>query len=300
MSLVIETGVGVRSANAYVNESYVTTYLTTRGRETENSWSTATTAVKEAAIVSATDYIDKRFGSRFKGSPKTTFEEELATATITFAGLPLDSETLILGDETYTFVSSLSGSAFEVLIGASAASAADNLAAAIELSTGAGTFYGLGTAQSRHATATSLAGVVSLVASAPGVYGALTVLTTSATNVTVTAFTGGRDGGVQPLSWPRSYAYDKFGNLITGIPANLKNAVSEYAVRAVASTLLPDPTSDVFGGRINKRLEKVGPIEEAYEYDLGTGGTVIFTSYPSADKLLSPLLLGSSGGVIRG
>lgn len=301
MALVIETGVGVRGANAYVNAAYVTAYLTARNRQTENSWDSATDAVKEAAIVAATDYVDKRFGHRFKGLPKTTFDETYASATMTFAGLPVADETFTLGDETWKFVSGLSGADYEVLIGASATATAANLEAAINHGDGAGTVYGLGTPQSRHASATAAAGVLTLAASAPGTSGALTVLEGSVTNVTISGFTGGLDGGIQPLAWPRSSVYDQAGNRIDGIPDRLKQAVSEYAVRAASSVLLPDPTTDGYAGSLQRRLEKVGPIEEEYEYVAGTVGRVTFTPYPAADKLLRPLLLGSgNGGVIRG
>lgn len=300
MTLIIETGVGVRNANAYVNVAYVTNYLTVRNRVNENSWSTAGTAVQEAAIVGATDYSEKRFSHRYGGVPKVIFEEEFATGAITFTGLPVSGETLTLGDETYTFVSALTGEKFEVLIGGTTTTVAEALEAAINGTAGAGVTYGLGTPQSRHSTATSAGGVVSLTASAPGTSGALTVLTGSPTNVTLTAFTGGRDGGLQPLSFPRDYLYDARGQAIVGVPERLKQAISEYAVRAVSSVLLPDPTSDTYGGRVNRRKEKVGPIEEEYQYDAGTVGSVIFTAYPAADKLIRPLLLGSSGGgVIR-
>lgn len=299
MSLIIETGVGVRGANAYVNAAYVTTYLTARNRQTENSWNSSTDAVKEAAIVAATDYIDKRFGPRFKGSPAVSLDETYATTTLTFTGLPADSETLTLGDETWTFVSALSGATYEVLIGASATTTAANFEAAINGASGAGVTYGLATPQSRHASALAALGVLTLTALAPGTSGSLTVLTGSLTNVTVGTFSGGLDGGTQPLSWPRNYAYDEQGYLITGIPDRLKMAVSEYAVRAVSATLLPDPTVDPYAGSVKVRTEKVGPIEESYEYVAGTVGKITFKPYPAADKLLRPLLLGS-GGVIRG
>lgn len=299
MSLVVETGVGVRGANAYVNAAYVTAYLTARNRQTENSWSTAGTAQQEAAIVAATDYVDKRFSHRFKGLPAVTLDESYATATLTFAGLPVDAETFTLGDETWTFVSALSGATYEVLIGASATATAANLEAALNGADGAGTLYGLATPQSRHASASAALGVLTLTALAPGTSGALTVLTGSVTNVTISGFSGGLDGGIQPLSWPRNYAYDEQGSLIAGIPDRLKMAVSEYAVRAVSATLLPDPTVDPYAGSVQARTEKVGPIEESYEYVAGTVGKITFKPYPAADKLLRPLLLGS-GGVIRG
>lgn len=98
-------------------------------------------------------------------------------------------------------------------------------------------------------------------------------------------------GGIQPLSFPREYLYDARGQAVTGVPERLKKGIAEYAVRAVSSVLLPDPASDAYGGRVNRRKEKVGPIEEEYQYDGGTVGTVIFTAYPAADRLIHPLLL---------
>jgi hypothetical protein len=301
MALIIETGAGVRNANAYVNAAYVTSYLTARNRQTENGWAAATDAVKEAAIVAATDYVDKRFGHRFKGVPKVTFDETYAEAELVFGGNPDPADELTLGDDIYTFVSSLSGDPYEVLIGASATTTVLNLEAAINGAAGAGVAYGLGTAQSRHASALAAGAVLTLTASAPGTSGALSVLEGPVTNVSITGFSGGKDGGIQPLCWPRTGAYDQTGTEILGIPDRLKQAVSEYAVRASADILLPDPTTDPYGGRVNQRTETVGPITESVRYDSGTVGTVTFTPYPSADKLLTPLLLGSgNGGVIRG
>ena len=67
MALVIETGDGVPNANSYVSIVFATAYLTQRNRLTENGYDTATEAVKEGALVSATEYIDTRWGTRFKG-----------------------------------------------------------------------------------------------------------------------------------------------------------------------------------------------------------------------------------------
>lgn len=301
MALVIETGVGVRGANSYVNIAYVTSYLTARNRQAENSWSTAVAAAQEAAIIAATDYVEKRFGHKFKGVSKTVFDESYAEAELSFSGLPDPADELTLGDDTYTFVSSLSGSQYEVLIAASATLTAANLEAAINGAAGAGATYGSETPQSRHASAFAAGAVLTLTSLAPGASGALSVLQGPVTNVTITGFSGGRDGGIQPLHFPADDAYDQNGMEILGIPDRLKQAVSEYAVRAVAKVLLPDPTTDAYGGRVNSRTESVGPILESWEYDSGTVGSITFTPYPSADKLLRPLLLGSgNGGVIRG
>ena len=85
MALVIETGDGVPNANTYVDIDFATAYLTQRSRLTENGYDTATEAVKEGALVSATEYIDTRWGTRFKGrrykkfSTKDTEDSTMST-----------------------------------------------------------------------------------------------------------------------------------------------------------------------------------------------------------------------------
>lgn len=67
MAFLLEDGTGLAGANAYTSVAAVLTYLTDRGRETENSWSTLTSAQQEEYIVRATDYIEKVFNQRWKG-----------------------------------------------------------------------------------------------------------------------------------------------------------------------------------------------------------------------------------------
>ena len=64
MAFTLETGTGIPGANAYVDEAYVDTHHADRGN---TAWSTFSTTLKEAAIVRASEYIDKRFGLRFRG-----------------------------------------------------------------------------------------------------------------------------------------------------------------------------------------------------------------------------------------
>lgn len=300
MSLIIETGIGIRDANAYIDVAYATNYLTTRNRGTENGWDAATTAAKEAAIVAATDYVDTRFGEKFRGVPAYTFSDVKAKAELSFGGLPDPADELTLGDDTYIFVTSLSGEAYEVLIGVSGTATASNLRAAVNGAAGAGATYGLGTPQSRHASAKAAGAVLTLTAKAAGAGGNLSVLEGPVTNVAITGFSGGLDGGQQPLSWPRANAFDQQGNLIVGIPDRLRQAVAEYAVRAISATLLPDPATDPYGGRLYSRREQVGPIQEEARYSTIISSSDVFVAYPYADRLLRPLLLGSGGGVIRG
>jgi len=68
-----------------------------------------------------------------------------ATGTITAAGNPANNETVTLGSRTYTFKTTLTGAANEVLIGAAATNSLDNLKAAVNGTAGEGTTYGTGT-----------------------------------------------------------------------------------------------------------------------------------------------------------
>jgi len=297
MTLIVETGIGVYGANGYVPVSFVTNYLTLRNRVTENLWSTSTVSVQEAAIIAATDYLEKRFSHKFKGLPLSSFSATFAEGSVSFVGLPANNDTLTLGDMIYTFVTSLSGAPNEVLIGSTITLTASNFADAVmALPAAAGVTYGTATVASRHSTATAAAGVVALVALAPGASGAYTVLSEAAPNITISPFIGGLDGGIQPLSWPRQYVYDDRGNTIAGIPERIKQATSEYAVRVLNGVLLRDPTSDDFGGPVTSRREKVGPIEEEYQY----ASNMTISRFPAADRLLYPFLVnGGRGGVIR-
>ena len=59
---------------------------------------------------------------------------------------------------------------------------------------------------------------------------------------------------------------------------------------------MQDSAADASGGPILLRREKVGPIEEEYEY----GGSVSIQRYPAADRLIRAFTVaGAGGGVIR-
>lgn len=298
MTLILETGAGVRDANAYVTAAFVTAYLTERNRQTENSWSTSSTALQEAAVIAATDFIEKKFAHKFLGHRQFTLAVVNATATITLTDVPVEDETLTVGSTVYTFKDALTGEADEILIGASASATATNIASAINASSGdAGTLYGEGTSTNRDAAAEADGATVTLTARAPGDAGNDTTLSETASNLTATAFSGGRDGGSQPLSFPRCGLYDSVGNAVIGMPRPLRQATAEYAVRALAAKLAPDLTTDASGGSVKRKFEQVGPIIEETEYVDGTFLATQLVPYPEADKLLSQYL--GRKGVIR-
>ena len=72
MALIKEDGSIVAGANSYADETDADAFQTDRGRQ---AWLDATTEVKEAALVRATDYIDGRFGLKFVGAPLGDVQE---------------------------------------------------------------------------------------------------------------------------------------------------------------------------------------------------------------------------------
>lgn len=65
MAFTVEDGNGLPTANAYIDIAFADAYWADRG---DTSWAAATDPVKQVAIIKATDYIDRVFGERFKGS----------------------------------------------------------------------------------------------------------------------------------------------------------------------------------------------------------------------------------------
>lgn len=107
-------------------------------------------------------------------------------------------------------------------------------------------------------------------------------------------FKGLRVDADQALQFGRTGIYDEFGDELDPMPKQLLKATAEYALRALSSTLMPDPTTDDSGQSIKRKTEKVGPIEETVEYH-GTGVVSTLKPYPAADRLLTELLNGGFG-----
>jgi hypothetical protein len=89
------------------------------------------------------------------GASGTTSAGVKATGVLTSSGVFQNNETVTVDDIVYTFKTELTGAAFEVLIGASAAASLDNLKSAINASAGAGSTYGTGTWAHDKVTATT-------------------------------------------------------------------------------------------------------------------------------------------------
>ncbi len=109
----------------------------------------------------------------------------------------------------------------------------------------------------------------------------------------------------QALSFPRDTRVSEVAGIYYSelekpvvIPAALKKATCEYALRALTASLLVDPVVDESGALVTSKTEQVGPIRETTQY-YASGGIEITQPYPAADMLLTPLLR-DSGRVIRG
>ncbi len=64
-TLVKEDGTGLDTANSYTDRTFADAYHENRGR---SDWSGYSTAIRDAALIRATQYIDSVYGLRFLGS----------------------------------------------------------------------------------------------------------------------------------------------------------------------------------------------------------------------------------------
>jgi hypothetical protein len=102
----------------------------------------------------------------------------------------------------------------------------------------------------------------------------------------------------QGLSFPRVDIYDREGYAIEGVPLKVKQATAEYADRARADDLLPDPATSSVGGAVIETEEVVGPLKSRIKYEPGSTSSVTIKPYPAADRLLGDFVV-NRNGVIR-
>lgn len=293
MTLIVETGLGIYQANSYAGRGFVRTYLRTRNKATV--WDAASEIEHEAALIGATDYIDRRFGRIFRGQKEFTDLSVPDFDILDIITNPTNNDTVTIGATVYTF-SNTASAAFEVEIGATIIESAANLVAAIN-----GTGGGAGTTAHPDVTARVLeqANYIMVEAIVTPLVAAIDT-SSSDTNSAVWdlgTLSGGNESAEQQLEWPRLYAYSDAGVLLDGIPNKLREAVAEYANRALTETLMPDPVADETGQFVSRTFDKVGPIETEREYVAGSVMTII-KKFPEADRLLRDLIR-AGGGVIR-
>ncbi len=285
--LVLENGSGVQGANSAINSDFVTSYLTTLNRQDQNGWNadTTTDAIKQAACIAATQYVEKRWGDRFIGEKLYFWEEVKATAEITIDSIATDN--------------SMPGSQYIIIAGER-----------IEFSSGA-TDIGTAimnllpslTAKKINAELKSQgSNTIVITSKSYGVMGNYDaeILQESDSDLAddekivlnITQWAGGLHGGEQQTSYPRE-------DWSEPMPLIYLNALAEYAIRSLADGLIPDPEVDPSGRVVIEKKERVGAIEEQTKYAVGTSLTQQFKPYPEADILLRPLLRGGQGRVYR-
>ena len=283
MTMIVEDGSGIYEANSYAGLSFAQAYLTRRNRAT--AWNAATVAARQAALIAATDYIDKRFGPVFIGLKLYREMAVPAFNMISFLTNPTEPFSLVVGSVTYTFVASPSAPN-DVEIGATVDVTVTNFVTALQTHPDVeGELFGTNIVIVRH----RLDGEQD------------EVLTTSSNELVASwdysLLIGGSDSTEQNLEWPREAAvYPKTGTAIEGIPEKLRQATVEYASRAISETLMPDPVTGDTGQEIRRQFEKVGPIETEIAYSQTV--RQVFKKYPEADRLLTDLI-GNLGGVYR-
>lgn len=146
-----------------------------------------------------------------------------AFSVLTFSGPGTDADTVTLGARVYTLVDTLAV-ANDVLIGATAAETAANLAAAINGGAGAGTVYGAGTVAHADVSATVAGAVLTATARVGGVAGNSIASTESGTNTswsTNTLLGGTAAVGTAPTWYVlEPNGYNDFGSQLTLVSRN--------------------------------------------------------------------------------
>lgn len=161
-------------------------------------------------VVENCGYVDRREIVSLEWSPGVfTIETDqphgytgttLASGTLTASGTPANNDTVTIGPRIYTFKTTLTGEAYEILIGANAAEALDNLKSAVQATAGAGTTYGTGTIRHPSVTATTNTDTTQLfTATSAGDFDedAPTSIPTSATGSSLSFGAAALQGGVK-------------------------------------------------------------------------------------------------------
>lgn len=160
-----------------------------------------------------------------------------ASGTLTLTGNAGAAETVTIGAVVYTFVATLTGAAYEVLIGATASDSLDNLIAAINAATGAGTVYGTGTVYHPQVRAAAGPGDTMDVVSRAGGSAYNSVATTETlTNGSWGGATlsGGSNAALQPIAVPDGQAVVSIGVVSQYVVVVISNSQRWYFIRPAA------------------------------------------------------------------
>ncbi|MCK5131702.1 MAG: hypothetical protein KAR40_06065 [Candidatus Sabulitectum sp.] len=266
MAFIVETGNGAKVANSYTTVAKFQEYFADRNIDV----TAMTTEQIQAYLVAATDYIDTRWGPKFKGSRK--YDTSLYSRVLSvFTDNPTAADTLIVDGTAYTFVAATTGAANEILIGDTVWDTINNVIVSLDEDTIKG--YLIADADISSLTIFFIRDGI--------------IVTESSTNISIDASPSyGLSNKRQPLEFPRENLRDRSGELVTNVPDKLQYATIEYGYRASKAVLAPDPTVSETGLRVTKTRDKVGPVETEIEYADATS-IMITKPYPAADRLLA-------------
>lgn len=308
MAFVVQTDDGTtQGANAYVELSYFKAYHDAAG----NDYSGYTDDELQNVIVRGTRYVDTRFP--YKGV-KLLGATTAATGTLTATGNFSDNETVTIGSRSYKFQATLTNVNGNVQIGADLATSLVNIANAINGAGTPGTDYAAAMTQNTNIIATQTDTTLTVTASNKGFSGNAFASTTTASLATWSGATLSGGLGPQSTQWPRAAgsstvfpwfdvnfltapvqvgAYgpvtliDSSGNALIGIPDAVKDACSEYALRATTIPLWQDAPAPAGGRLIQSISQMVDVIKQDVTYEPGQVGSFAMPAFPAADMILA-------------
>jgi len=203
--------------------------------------------------------------------------------------VPSSGDTVTIGDETYTFVSSLSDPAipFEVVIGTSAATALDNLKAAINLSAGAGSVYGTGTTKNTSVVATDNTDTTQkVVARVPGTAGNSIAVSETSNHLSWGGSTLGGGVNAETVS-------------INGRAYSFVTVLSEInGADAIADQVLFGSDSSVALDNLKLAVNAEGTAGSSYSTGTIKNADVLATTNESNAQTFEALVSGSAGNAI--
>lgn len=103
-------------------------------------------------------------------------------------------------------------------------------------------------------------------------------------------FIGYRRNVSQSMEWPRYQAFYRDGRLANGVPVEIAEACAEYALRALAAPLAPDPVADTSGRMVISETNQVGPISTSKQFSRD-GSPAMFKPYPTVDSRLREIVI---------
>ena len=206
-------------------------------------------------------------------------EPTAAYATLSFAGVPADGDTITLGGTTYTYQTVLVDAPNNVLIGSDANSARGNLRNAINGDSGAGTIYGTGTVENPDAGVVSEGSGLIAEAKVLGVAGESVVSTSTSANVTWDSPTLGNVGGIgvdfadtQTANLDVSALYNSVTDRVD-ITARIVGSVGNSITLSSTMTFIEFMPSDNLEGGEDSTLESA-----SHGLTNGSGPFVMITS----------------------